>query len=261
MNNTKWLSNLSVLEISFINTYIADSSSYPMKNPGRKHHGLLYTASGTEIYNFKDKRLYGAANSVIYIPKGEEYTIDFEGDRSIVIVIDFELNSSENVRPFSIKMNKNTDIKSIFSSAEKSWIKKKPYCLSNCMSDFYEIISMLIRQELYYSNSESYKKISEAVDYLYKNYLNSTFRISDLYEIANISPKYFETLFYKEFNSTPKEYIISLKLNQAKELLKSERYSVGEIATILGYADIFYFSKFFKAKTGYTPTEYRSLDI
>jgi AraC-like DNA-binding protein len=261
LSNIEWLSDLSILEISFINTYTAESKSYPMKNQGRKHHGFLYTISGTETYNFHDRRLYGEPNSVIYIPKGEEYTIDFSGEKSVVIVIDFEIVSKEKSRPFCIKVNKNTDIKSLFSSSEKSWIKKKPYYSANCKSDFYKIVGMLIRSELTYSNSENYNKISEAVDFLYNNYLNNEFRISQLYEIAHMSPKYFETLFFKEFKCTPKEYIILLKLNQAKELLKNERYSVGEIATLLGYADIFYFSKLFKSKTGYTPTEYRFLDI
>ena len=261
MDIIEWLSNLCISEISFVNTYVAESKSYPMKNSGRNHHGLLYTVSGTETYNFHDKKICGEVNSVIYIPKGEKYTIDFSGEKSIVIAIDFETVKTESIRPFSVKINRSIDMKSIFSEVEKTWIRKKPYYSTACKSDFYKIASMLIRQELYYSNSKNYNKISEAVDYLHKNYLDNSFRITSLYEISGISPKYFETLFFKEFKVTPKEYIISLKLNQAKELLKNERYSVGEIATLLGYGDIFYFSKFFKAKTGYTPTEYRLLDL
>ena len=188
MDKIEWLSDLCITEISFVKTYIAESKSYPMKNTGRNHHGFLYTISGTETYNFHDKKLRGEVNSVIYIPKGEKYTIDFSRDKSVVIAIDFETAETNNTRPFSINMNRNIDVKSIFAEVEKNWIRKKPYYSAVCKSDFYKITSMLIKQELYYSNSKNYNKISQAVDYLHKNYLD-TVAGGLIYRPAHISRK------------------------------------------------------------------------
>ena len=90
------------------------------------------------------------------------------------------------------------------------------------------------------------------------NYLKKDFRIEELAEITGISFRYFETLFQKEYHVTPKAYILYLKTERAKELLLSEKLLIKDIAVMLGYSDIYHFGKIFKAKTGYTPSEYRS---
>lgn len=258
MSAIEWFSDLYISEISFVNTYIAEKKNYPMKNPGRNRHGLLFVIEGTEIYHFYDKNISAAPNSILYIPKGESYTIDFIGEKSIVMVVDFEVVSKENIRPFCLKINHANDMKDYFVKIERSWLSKRPDSSVTYKALFYNILGLLIKQEFYYSSSDNYRKISEAVDYLHKHYLENNFKINTLYDISGISPRYFNTLFFKEFKTTPKEYIVSLKINQAKELLKSEKYSVTEVAFHLGYGDIYHFSKTFKAKTGYTPSEFRT---
>lgn len=257
MTNIEWLENLCISEISFINTYKAHAENYPMTNYGRHHHGLLYTVDGTEIYNFNDRKISTEPDTILYIPKDEKYTIDFEGTKSVVTGIEFEFFYIECQRPFCIKVNRINEMKSLFSDIYKIWQRKKPNYSAMCKSVFYRIIGMLLNQESHYSNSDNYLKISEAVNYLHKHYLESSFRIETLFEISKISPKYFETLFFREFQATPKEYVIALKMELAKELLKSEKYSVGDVAFQLGYSDIYHFSKIFKAKTGNTPSEFK----
>ena len=258
MTNIEWLSDLYISEISFINTYIAEASEYPMRNPCRNHHALLYTLKGMETYNFKDKKISCEPDSVIYIPKGEKYTIDFTGEESVVVAIEFEKNFGEDFRPFCIKTKRTGEIKKVFDDAQKTWLSKKADSYAMCKSFFYKITGLIIRQEMYYSNSGNYDKISAAVEYLHNHYTEHNFRINTLFEISDMSPRYFETLFFKEFKMTPKEYINSLKIAQAKELLKNEKYSIGKIAEELGFGDIYHFSKIFKVKTGYSPSSFRS---
>ena len=81
--------------------------------------------------------------------------------------------------------------------------------------------------------------------------------MEELTEVTGTSLRYFETLFQNEYNITPKAYLLFLKIERAKELLLSEKLMIKDIAVMLGYGDIYHFSKLFKAKTGYTPSEYR----
>ena len=57
---------------------------------------------------------------------------------------------------------------------------------------------------------------------------------------------------------SPKEYVLELKMRRARELLSQEKYSVSEIGVILGYSDVYHFSKSFKHATGVPPTEWRA---
>lgn len=56
---------------------------------------------------------------------------------------------------------------------------------------------------------------------------------------------------------SPIEYFNSLKIAEAKKLLRREELSVSRIADMLGYLSIHTFSRAFKRYVGFSPTEYR----
>ena len=255
----EFLEGLCLDEITLVNTYVASSSLYPIKNRGRAHCGMLLTLQGTETYHFHDKSITARPGTVLFIPRKEQYGIDLEGERSVVVCIDFELTGNSSFRPFLIKVGNVSDLKTLFADAEKEWKRKKVGFAIACKASFYKIISMLVRWDHYHLNTEGYQKIADAVDYLHRHYLENSFRLSSLAEIADMSGRYFEILFYNEFKMTPKEYVLSLKLSYAKELLSNEKTSVTDVALFLGFSDIYYFSKLFKAKTGFSPSEYRKI--
>ncbi|MBQ4526757.1 MAG: helix-turn-helix transcriptional regulator [Clostridia bacterium] len=62
--------------------------------------------------------------------------------------------------------------------------------------------------------------------------------------------------FRQEFGITVLGYINSLKIREAKSLLRSGNYSHTEISEKLGFASIHYFSRMFKKHTGQSPSEY-----
>ena len=251
------LEDLCLSEITLVNTFIASKAQYPMKNRGRKHFGILYTSKGSETFLFQDRSITAIPGSVLFIPKGEQYTIELAGDESIVTDIDFELDGEISLRPFLVMLEKDNEIKHLFSDSEKEWKRKKSGFSAACKGIYYRIISLLIRKESDRLNAQGFEKIADSVDYLHQHYLETDFRLSALAERSNMSQRYFETLFFRKFKTTPKEYVLSMKLSFAKELLSNEKTSVTDVAIFLGYSDIYYFSKLFKAKTGFSPSEYR----
>ena len=257
MNVEKFLNELSLTSVNFVHTYVAELKDYPMKNPSRRHHGFLYTVSGTETYYFKDCKIDAVPSSILYIPKNENYKITLSDKKSVVICIDFEI-FNQPIRPFRVILPEINSSHSTFSKMESKWTRKESDYIADCKSTFYKIVGILLKQvsQAYFPKSK-YAIIAEAVEYLHLNYLKNDFRLTTLAEIAGISNRYFEKLFLELYKITPKEYIISLKIEQAKELLLSEKFLIKDIAFMLGYNDIYHFGKLFKEKTGYTPSEYK----
>lgn len=93
-------------------------------------------------------------------------------------------------------------------------------------------------------------------------YINSNYgSIAGLEEIAaqvHVSKQYMCTLFKKEINVTVSEYLNSVRINNACELLRENKSSITETAMLCGYNSPMYFSKSFKKIVGMTPNEYRS---
>ena len=244
-------------EICGIATYEALPAHYPIHNIGRRHSGLLYTVEGEEIYTFSDKTVRATPDSVLYIPKGEQYTITLCAEKSVVIYFDFEADSEDTIHPFLIGVGVHSGIKSVFFESELEWRRRRAESFSSCLSHFYKIVSLLVRHEAHYRSSASYGKISDAVLYLHAHYTDTDFKITELSRMSGMSPRYFEMLFAQHMMRSPKEYVLHLKIALAKELLLNEKNSVTSVATELGFADIYHFSRTFKKKTGYTPTQYK----
>lgn len=78
-----------------------------------------------------------------------------------------------------------------------------------------------------------------------------------LCELTNMSAASLTRHFRKETGVTPIEYLIHLRLRNARKDLIQTRDSVSDIATRWGYENIYYFSNAFKRIYGCSPTEYR----
>jgi AraC-like DNA-binding protein len=69
---------------------------------------------------------------------------------------------------------------------------------------------------------------------------------------------HFARLFRRYAGASPGEFVVRARLDAAMGLLRSSSHGVKRIAELLGYPDISAFSRQFKAKTGLSPSAYRS---
>ena len=100
--------------------------------------------------------------------------------------------------------------------------------------------------------------INEAKLYMSKNYSNPNLMLQDVAKEVNMSKSRFSTVFSQHAGQTFTEYLIYLRINKAKELLRTTQLRSSQIAEETGYNDSHYFSYIFKKNTGLTPSEYRS---
>ena len=85
--------------------------------------------------------------------------------------------------------------------------------------------------------------------------------LNEVAAIFGISPNYLSQLFKKYSDMGFNEYVTSLKIKEAKNLLADSTYKVYEIADMLGFESAFYFSKVFKKVEGISPTEYQNMKV
>ena len=82
----------------------------------------------------------------------------------------------------------------------------------------------------------------------------------DLDKVASIcgySPSYFSRSFRKYFGINFVQYLQQVRLENAKQLLKSSTMTVAEISEKTGFQSLSYFSTIFKRETGVSPNQYR----
>ncbi len=119
-------------------------------------------------------------------------------------------------------------------------------------------INRSMKQLLEERQQLSTRPIREAMQYIRTNY-NKSLSLDEVSRIAGFNPTYFSTLFKKETGKNFQEYILELRMNQAKELLKETDHPVASICEEVGYTDVRHFTKTFKKYAGINPNQYRKI--
>ncbi len=100
--------------------------------------------------------------------------------------------------------------------------------------------------------------VRKAKQFINENYMRQI-TLEEVAEAIELSPAYFSTVFKKEVGINFSDYLISCRIEAAKDRLKNGNLPVSLIAEEVGYVDAKYFSKTFYKLVGLKPTEYRKL--
>ncbi len=98
--------------------------------------------------------------------------------------------------------------------------------------------------------------VKNAIDYLSKHYQESI-KIKELADNVGINRSYFASSFKKATGYSPKEYLLSLRMEKARHLLETTEMPISSVSVAVGYEDPLAFSRIFKRHSGLSPTDYR----
>ena len=101
-----------------------------------------------------------------------------------------------------------------------------------------------------------YKLISKALEYMKVNF-NCNITIEEICREVYISPAHFERIFKYHTGQSPHQYLIAIRIQRAKEMLKREDLTIEEAARRCGFINLSHFSTVFKRIVGVKASEYR----
>jgi two-component system response regulator YesN len=113
----------------------------------------------------------------------------------------------------------------------------------------------------YFSNNKvtrSGKVADGAKEYIHNYYHDQELSVKRIAQHLYINQTYLRTMFKKETGMTVSEYITTVRMNEAKDLLLSGNLRLSNISDAVGYNDASYFSKCFKKYYGISPSEYET---
>ena len=125
-----------------------------------------------------------------------------------------------------------------------------------------EFLISLMRSSVPSSNQVALFKInsSDALVNLLVNFMEDNIcknlQLCDLISYSGATKATITNSFNNNFGMGAIDYFIRLKIEQAKRFLREDTYNITQIADILGYSGIHYFSRQFKKVTGMSPSEY-----
>ena len=99
-------------------------------------------------------------------------------------------------------------------------------------------------------------KLRQITDWM-AEYVAEEFNLDRLAAQSGLSKFYFNRLFKSAVGVSPSRYHITLRMDEAKRMLRESRKSVVDVALDIGYANPSHFAQLFRRETGLSPSDYR----
>ena len=214
----------------------------------RNLYGLSFCTEGQIVYNINGKDVISDKNVVVLLPKHGTYTL-YGTKGGIFPLINFQCDNFEIDTIISLPLNELDEYISRYEKLKSLFIfnenRLKAY------SVFYDILDRLSKEQNRKSNI-----LSPAIKYIEKHLDDTELNNTRLAKVLNISEVYLRKLFLENYGTTPKQHILNIRLEKAKQLLCDSVFSVTEISELCGMSSVYHFCRVFKSKIGVTPTEY-----
>ncbi|MEE0946020.1 MAG: AraC family transcriptional regulator [Acutalibacteraceae bacterium] len=245
--------NLRIKDVEKIVSFSPRSKEWNNKN--RYQHLVGIELSGKALHKIGGKELLLNKNDVFFLNQKDDYSVKLLCEPSEAKSFSIHFTTFEPIETdsFNVKAETPLEFINLLNKIEKKWLKKNGTL--GLMSDVYKFCAMLyeLKNKPYIQRD---KKIIDA-----KEYINTNFMKKDCIEKTakqyGVSRRRFNDIFKNAFGVLPKKYADTLCIDYATLLLAEKEFSVGEIAVLCGFNDVYYFSKFFRSKTGMSPLAYR----
>jgi AraC-like DNA-binding protein len=136
------------------------------------------------------------------------------------------------------------------------WFVSSKVPLKNSQNHVVGIAGAMYRVEPPADRLDSFQIIQPAIKFMEEN-LDQSFSMNELAEICSLSSTSFNRHFQKLLRTTPREFLLALRVEAARRMLVTTGTSLAAIATDCGFTDQSHFTKRFQKVTGMTPHHYR----
>jgi AraC family transcriptional regulator len=98
-------------------------------------------------------------------------------------------------------------------------------------------------------------RLRRTIDYIEAN-LTGDLRLEEMADNVQMSPYTFGRLFRQSTGLTPHQYLLQVRIREAKRLLREGRSHIADISLQLGFSDQSHFTRVFHKITGVTPKKF-----
>jgi AraC-like DNA-binding protein len=221
---------------------------------------LTYITGGQAVYTINRQKIYAEEGDLLCIPKGSERTA-MSGDP-----IKFECFAA-NFNMFSLKgeevgvplpvlshVGKQNDLIAMYHNLNEDFSSRTDGYVMRARARFMLILQRFMEMLVYNADTFQFDpRVKQAIRYITEHYIDHL-SIATVAAEVSLNPVYFGTLFKRETGVTFRDYLNTVRINQAENMLRAGKWNVTEVAGFCGFTDVFYFSRLFKKHKGVPPS-------
>lgn len=210
--------------------------------------GLSLCISGQITYSMNGKQYLSVPGVAVFLPKGGRYSLHGD-EEGLFPVINFRTDRELSPTIMTFPLTDPAGCLELFDQ-----IRKLSFTAENRLkvySLFYELL-----HQSFFSQMIRQNPLSPLLRYLDENLRDPSLTNTVLAERLHISEIYLRKLFRQHYNTTPKQYLLDIRISRSKQLLSDTDLSVTEIAEQCGFSSVYHFCRSFRQRVGLTPSQY-----
>lgn len=225
---------------------------------------LTYVIKGKAVYTVSDQKVFVEAGDLLCIPKGSARSaVSDAPEKFECFAANINLlgpSGEESAVPLPILSNVgiHSDIISHYRKLNEDYLSRNPGYVMRVRGRFMLILQRFMEMLVYDVDTYQFDpRVKQAIRFITDNYAEQL-SISAVASAVCLNPVYFGTLFKKETRVTFRDYLNTIRINQAEDMLGTGKWNVTEVALNCGFTDVFYFSRLFKKHKGIPPSAVQS---
>ncbi len=233
---------------------------------GRRDYQLLYISKGRAFFHIDgQKQEVKAGCMVLYRPGEDQYYHYYAKDNPEVCWVHFSGSESSLLLDkigFSQEHILDCGVSPAYPELFRQIILelqlKRP-CFEEYLCLYLNQLFVEIKRNLLEASADRYfnQKQMQATVHYFNESFSQEISIEEYAKNQHMSVCWFIRCFKRYMGITPMQYLTSIRINKAKELLKNTNYTIQEISGLVGYENPLYFSRIFRKQTGHSPSGYR----
>ena len=263
----RFIDSSNAPEISDIEIELAGCSNlsgdYTVGRVSPPNHTLFYSIHGQGKFRVPSGEMQLDEGQLIILPAGQSFEVTIVSEQWDIIWVN--LADSERWKSFSkseAAVLDNAKLEGLHHAMELLYLERDV--------DSREAAMQLVSRYLYriidaplsdvHTHDEKERRQVSRLHSLFsavEKQLQFDWDMESLSEKAHYSAPHLHRLCLQVFGRSPKQHVIHLRMTRAKSLLLSTQWPVSYIASYVGYANVFTFSKRFKKSTGLSPSAFR----
>lgn len=216
--------------------------------------------AGQARYELNQEQFTAEAGDVLFIPAHISYTVCVTSEEPWEsYAIGFR--TTEDIANLPLDRVQKTGnlphFAELFAKAYTLWSECGFGYRIQTKANIHQILYELLQESFdrYFASNAALSSLRIAADYMEKNY-REHITVEYLAELSGYSPSHFSRQFSRVYGTSPIQYLNSIRILHAKNLLCTDQYTMAEIAQNCGFSNVYYFSRCFKQLTGTTPAKW-----
>ena len=230
---------------------------------------IYFQVQGRTVCHLDDEIFHADGHYVMHAGKGQQLEIALLTESAVVYQIyyhswpifphdpqSYKAESAAMSKPFGFAPLYPLPLQERLNSLYMEWSRMTTLSRLNAKGQLYQIVYDILLQADKLAQGEGWSVADQMIRYIHEH-ARQPITLERLAAQFHYNARYLASIFKRRTGYSPIDYVIQLRMHQARKLLRSTDIPVKKLARHIGYDDVLYFTRLFKKTTGMTPRQYR----